>query len=213
MKTAIINCDLDESPITNTAIIIKNILNKEEIIDYTKGETIKKVNEYNNYIITGSWANVIDKYYWINNLKILIKEINQNKIPCLGICFGMQIIADVFKGKISHGNKKEKGFLYIKIDQNKKIFCNIPNKFLVYESHTYNVTVPPLGSKVIGINDRCIQAFIYNNFYCVQFHPEIDYKIAEIMAADEDCDSSKILKNAEKDYNETFKILTNFINL
>jgi len=212
MKIGIINCDLDESKETNGGYLLSNLIRGSEVIDFISNPKIDNIQSYNAFIITGSRANFDDIFIWIEKLKLIILEINKNNIPCLGICFGMQMVADVFGGELLSNKVDEFGY-YVIDTFDSKLFDNLGNNLVVYQSHHDIVSKVPPGARIIGKNENSIQAFEFRNFYCVQFHPEISFKIAKIMAERDGDDWDKILNWIGEKYNLSEKIISNFLHL
>jgi len=101
-------------------------------------------------------------------------------VPILGICYGMQLIADFFGGKVMPSAKKEFGNATFRITSKTTLFKNIKNKneFNVWMSHSDKVITNPSGFKTIGYSKNTKNAAIYNekkNIYCLQFHPEVTH--------------------------------------
>ena len=101
-------------------------------------------------------------------------------VPILGICYGMQLIADFFGGKVMPSAKKEFGNAAFRIISKTNLFKNIKNKkeFNVWMSHSDKVIKNPSGFKTIGCSTNTKNAAIYNakkNIYCLQFHPEVTH--------------------------------------
>ena len=101
-------------------------------------------------------------------------------VPILGICYGMQLIADFFGGKVMPSAKKEFGNATFRITSKTTLFKNIKNKneFNVWMSHSDKVITNPSGFKTIGCSKNTKNAAIYNakkNIYCLQFHPEVTH--------------------------------------
>ena len=78
-----------------------------EVFLCTSNKFPQNVNLFDGYIIPGSAYGVYDEEKWIPNLLKLIKEIYNNSIPLVGICFGHQAIAEAIGGKVI---KSEKGW-------------------------------------------------------------------------------------------------------
>ena len=212
MKIGIFNCDLDKSEVTNGAYILNKLIPNSEIIFIMDGINKVEIEEYVGFIITGSRANIFSEYKWINVLKSLLIDIKEKQIPVFGICFGMQLIADLFGGKVLCNNVEELGFIEVNVDNKNSLFVNLPTKFNIYEFHHDIVSKVPLGSKIIAENENGIQAFLLNNFYGVQFHPEVSYEIAKLMANRDGDDLDKILGSISENYDLNLKVIENFVN-
>jgi len=101
-------------------------------------------------------------------------------IPILGICYGMQLIADKFGGKITSSKQKEFGLSYFSRTNKSKLFegNKIPEKFKVWMSHSDRVTRSPKGFQTIGNStNSSISAFSNEKLkiYGLQFHPEVTH--------------------------------------
>ena len=101
-------------------------------------------------------------------------------IPILGICYGMQLIADKFGGKITSSKQKEFGLSYFSRINKSKLFegNKTPKKFKVWMSHSDRVTRSPKGFQTIGNStNSSISAFSNEKLkiYGLQFHPEVTH--------------------------------------
>ncbi|OIO03791.1 glutamine-hydrolyzing GMP synthase [Candidatus Desantisbacteria bacterium CG_4_10_14_0_8_um_filter_48_22] len=103
-------------------------------------------------------------------------EIFDLGIPILGICYGMQVIAHMLKGKVSKAKKREYGNTPVSILRNEKLFAGIPKKFICWMSHGDYVAKMPCGFERIastGNTDIAAMADKKRNIWAVQFHPEV----------------------------------------
>jgi len=208
----ILNCDLDESEDTNGAVILQRLIPDSTIINLVNNDQVSY--DFSGFIITGSCVNLKSDSEWVKKLREIILEIHKRKIPCLGICFGMQIVAEVFEGKVLINQVNEKGFYKVNLSEDTKgLFKGLPDPLTVFQYHHDIVSEVPKGSEIISKNDCCIQGFVYDNFYCVQFHPEISGEIAKIMFERDEIDIESIKEFINTDYNVPQKIITNFVNL
>jgi GMP synthase (glutamine-hydrolysing) len=99
-------------------------------------------------------------------------------IPILGICYGMQVIAEMLGGRVKHTKEREFGKVELFIDETRDLFSHLPGNFTCWESHGDYVTkLPPgfiisahtLNTPITSISSR------KRKIYGVQFHPEVTH--------------------------------------
>ena len=98
-------------------------------------------------------------------------------IPVLGICYGLQLLAQFLGGKVEPGQKREygKGALRVK-DSFCPLFANLPESLQVWNSHGDKLTKPPGGFKSVAVTENSDFAAIENRsrkMFGLQFHPEV----------------------------------------
>ncbi|NOS69514.1 MAG: glutamine-hydrolyzing GMP synthase [Verrucomicrobia bacterium] len=98
-------------------------------------------------------------------------------LPILGICFGVQLLAQFLGGKVEKGQKREygKGTLKIK-DKSCALFDSLPSSLQVWNSHGDKLTKMPAGFKAVAVTENSEYAAIENRakkFFGLQFHPEV----------------------------------------
>ncbi|MFN0603797.1 glutamine-hydrolyzing GMP synthase [Facklamia hominis] len=102
-------------------------------------------------------------------------------VPVLGICYGMQLITHLFKGKVEAGQQAEYGRGAIDVKQNQSgIFAGLAESEQVLMSHNDLVTKAPEGFAVTASNPHCPIAAIEDQerkIYGVQFHPEVRHSL------------------------------------
>ncbi|GGX76798.1 glutamine-hydrolyzing GMP synthase [Vogesella alkaliphila] len=107
-------------------------------------------------------------------------------LPVLGICYGMQFMAQSLGGKVEAGDTREFGYAEIQARHHSKILEGLQdrvddagNGFLdVWMSHGDKVTELPAGFNVIAETPSCPIAAMADEdrgFYAVQFHPEVTH--------------------------------------
>jgi len=101
------------------------------------------------------------------------------KLPVLGVCYGAQMTAKLFGGRVDKSNKREYGRASMEIKKEDVIFNNIPNKSQVWMSHSDSITIVPEGFSILATTESIpVAAFKMNNashfpLYGLQFHPEV----------------------------------------
>ncbi|MDB9936347.1 glutamine-hydrolyzing GMP synthase, partial [Candidatus Pelagibacter sp.] len=127
-------------------------------------------------ILSGGPLNVYENDKFKFDKKILKLE-----IPILGICFGHQILSKLLGGKVKKSKQREFGLATIKKVSNSiltKNFFNKNNTSNVWMSHADQVSKMPKNFKVIASTNNSKLTIIENikdNFYGVQFHPEVTH--------------------------------------
>ncbi|MDB6068717.1 MAG: hypothetical protein JWR26_4925 [Pedosphaera sp.] len=105
------------------------------------------------------------------------KRIFDLGLPILGICFGIQLLAQYLGGKVEKGLKREygKGTLKVK-DSFCPLFANLPETLQVWNSHGDKLTKIPKGFKSVAVTENSDYAAIENRarkIFGLQFHPEV----------------------------------------
>ena len=109
-------------------------------------------------------------------------------VPGLGICYGMQTMAQQLGGKVESGTKREFGYAEVRARNHTKLLEGIEDfrtesgegMLKVWMSHGDKVTELPPGFKVMCSTPSCPIAGMCDEergFYAVQFHPEVTHTV------------------------------------
>ena len=109
-------------------------------------------------------------------------------VPVLGICYGMQSMAQQLGGKVESSGKREFGYAEIRARGHSELFRGIQDRdnseghglLDVWMSHGDKVTELPAGFSVIASSESCPIAAMADEkrkFYAVQFHPEVTHTL------------------------------------
>ncbi len=109
-------------------------------------------------------------------------------VPVLGICYGMQAMAQQLGGEVSHADHREFGYAEVRARGHTRLLKDIEDFrtdeghgiLKVWMSHGDQVTRLPDGFKVMASTDSCPIAAMADEdrrFYGVQFHPEVTHTL------------------------------------
>lgn len=148
-----------------------------EIIPYHKKFEIN--NTIKGIILSGSPFSVNEEKAPLVNIEAMIKQ-----VPVLGVCYGAQLTAKVFGGKVDKSNKREYGRAKLEIKQQDILFNNVHNGSQVWMSHSDSITTLPQGFELLAVTESIpVAAFKKSNcnlsspichpLYGIQFHAEV----------------------------------------
>jgi GMP synthase (glutamine-hydrolysing) len=107
-------------------------------------------------------------------------------VPVLGICYGMQAMAEQLGGKVAGSDVREFGYAEVRARGHSKLFDGIQDRsnaeghglLDVWMSHGDKVVEMPPGFKLIASNSSCPIAGMADEdrrYYALQFHPEVTH--------------------------------------
>ncbi len=141
------------------------------------GARLPSLGEVDALLLTGSPHGVYDDLPWLGDLKALLRGARDARIPIGGICFGHQVMAEAFGGKVS-----KSGFGWnlglISYEQSPdspfREGGSVRLKALAY--HQDQITRLPAGARVCLSGERSPYAGLVYDFpaLSVQFHPEFE---------------------------------------
>ncbi|MBF0289375.1 MAG: glutamine-hydrolyzing GMP synthase [SAR324 cluster bacterium] len=104
------------------------------------------------------------------------QEIFSMPLPILGLCYGHQLVAQYYGGKIEDIGQGEFGKARLKTIQDSPLWEGIQTDTQVWMSHQDSVTKCPPDFQIIGSTSNCSNiAMQHQNLpiYTLQFHPEV----------------------------------------
>lgn len=107
-------------------------------------------------------------------------------VPILGICYGMQTMAEQFGGRVEASAKSEFGSAQVEIVKKSALFDGIEDRIMatgaqeldVWMSHGDKVTQVPQGFELVAATGSAPIAAMADearSFYGIQFHPEVTH--------------------------------------
>ena len=135
-------------------------------------EKIKKLNPKG--IILSGGPNSVTKSFTPRAPQITF-DLN---VPVLGICYGMQTLAEQMGGHVISSDKKEFGHAELDIVGESSLFKNLNKKVNVWMSHGDQVQDLPDDFELMALTSSApIAAMQHKNLpiYAIQFHPEVTH--------------------------------------
>lgn len=143
-----------------------------EIITYNK--IFDKDTSIKGVILSGSPFSVNDTNSPIVNIQEIVHQ-----YPVLGICYGSQLTAKVFGGKVDKSNKREYGRAFLHKKVNDVLWKDIEESSQVWMSHSDSISQLPPEFEVLATTESIpVAAFKKTSIdtkplYGLQFHPEV----------------------------------------
>ena len=120
-------------------------------------------------ILSGGPASVYDR-----GAPSLPAWVLQEDVPVLGICYGMQLIANALDGEVEPATRREYGPATIEVTEPSPLFHGLPQTLDVWMSHGDHVTKVPTGYAGIASSKNALIAGMSDGRrYGIQFHPEV----------------------------------------
>ena len=178
------------------------------IVDYGSQYTqliARKIREQNVYCLVHPYNKIGSKFLVNKNLSGIIlsggpnsvkdkkspkldKKILSLNIPILGICYGLQLLCNEFRGKIGQSSSREYGHSLINHNKKSELFQGIKKTSQVWMSHGDHIKKEPNGFVVTSFSNKNVISSIEDKkkkIFGLQFHPEVYHSL----------DGKKILSN------------------
>jgi GMP synthase (glutamine-hydrolysing) len=162
-----------------TKLIARRVREQNVLSEILTLKDLKKNNIFQNVkgiILSGGPSTVTNSLF-----PKIPNEIFNLSIPILGICYGLQLIAKQFKGKVkSNIKKREFGRAILMKKKNSLLTKNFfnKNKSVVWMSHQDSVYQLPAGFTKVASTTQSEMTIIENvkkRIYGIQFHPEVTH--------------------------------------
>ena len=189
---------IDNTKNLNKAFMTPKIINILESMDTkyciisSKTDLVNIINSnklINGIILSGGPLCMSEQCFYNDISKNLIALNICEEIPILGICFGFQIMCDLYGGTISRLKNENSGRHQIVTNNSISLMEDMPKNSIVYYSHGDYVSRPPIDFKILKDKNMIIGIEnIKKKRFGFQFHPEGSI------------DGSTIIKNFIKKY-------------
>jgi len=163
--------------------LIEYCLRKEgipyQMINLEGGNPLPELDPLSLIILLGGPMNVYeeDRYPFLKDEDLFIKEAIQRGKFILGICLGAQLIAKALGAKVFKAPAKEVGWFDVSLTEiglQDPLFSNLPKTFPVFQWHEDTFDIPKSAKLIATSSSVPHQAFRYgDNAYGLQFHLEV----------------------------------------
>ena len=134
-------------------------------------------------ILSGSHASVYEE-----STDAAPQAVFELNVPVLGICYGMQTMAQQLGGKVEGGQTREFGYAEVRAHGHTELLKGVEDfataeghgMLKVWMSHGDKVTEMPPGFKLMASTPNCPIAGMADEargYYAVQFHPEVTHTV------------------------------------
>ena len=142
-----------------------------EVYPYHKAVAKIKELQPQGIIFTGGPGSVYE-----DNAPKIEEEVFHLGIPVLGLCYGMQFMAQTLGGEVKHADMREFGKTEIDVNTASPLFKGLQEKEIVWMSHQDYVASIPEGFEIVAHTANCPVAAMQNpakKLYAMQYHPEV----------------------------------------
>jgi GMP synthase-like glutamine amidotransferase len=154
------------------------------VIDVAGGEALPSPEACDTWLVTGSSAGVYDDLPWIGPLMDFLRAA-RGRAALVGVCFGHQIMAEAFGGKVVKSDKGwGVGLQTYAVTEHEPWMDAAAAAIAVPGSHQDQVVVQPPATRVIATSDFTpFGALAYDDqpAISIQLHPEFDPAYAKAL--------------------------------
>jgi GMP synthase-like glutamine amidotransferase len=179
---AVQNCEVEGFGLYEE--IIRESGNKFHLLEAYKDNNFDDPAKYDAVLVGGTPISVskIAEHNFLTEEREFLREAMQKNIPCFGICFGAQLLASIYGGKVRSLLRKEIGCYAIIITEDgvkDPLLNGFPGTIPAFQWHGDTFELPE-GSVLLAEGVQCInQLFRIKNSIGVQFHLEVTKGDAE----------------------------------
>jgi GMP synthase-like glutamine amidotransferase len=154
-----------------------------ETFDVEHGEFPTGLADFAGLVITGSPASVYDRDPWIARLLDTVRAAHAQQVPLLGICFGLQAVAQALGGQVERNPAGwDIGTVGIELTEAGRRWpplAGAPRPLRVLETHADIAVRLPPGAVLLASSARTpVEVFtLGERVLCLQGHPELDAEI------------------------------------
>jgi GMP synthase-like glutamine amidotransferase len=151
--------------------------------DVREGQYPARVEDHHGYLVTGSPAGVYEEHEWIEPLKAFLRSA-KGRARLVGICFGHQIMAEAFGGRVEKSSRGWGVGLHRYEVEAPQLWMDGIADFAIPVSHQDQiVALPPTAEVVAGSVFTTYGVLTYRDAPALSFqcHPEFEPAFAKAL--------------------------------
>jgi GMP synthase-like glutamine amidotransferase len=133
------------------------------------------IDAHDGYLISGSRHAAYDDLPWIHRLAAFVRELDAQRKPLVGICFGHQLIAQALGGRVRQAEQGwGVGVHHARLEAQVPWLASNGDDFALVASHQDQVVeLPPRAEKLAGSTFCPIAMYrVDRHIFAMQAHPE-----------------------------------------
>ena len=145
-----------------------------ELFEVRKLQWPETLTDYDATVISGA-DGYHSRHFWIRKLKEIINEFQEFDRPILGVCYGNQLLGEMYGHQLIDLDEPEVGWVPVTLTDagtSDPLFSGFPNAYPVFQHHKRAIRESEK-LNVLARSASCVQAIRYAPIiYGVQFHAE-----------------------------------------
>lgn len=151
----------------------------------------RPIDDYGAVLIFGGsmHADQDDHHPWLREENLFIRRLLDRRVPLLGVCLGVQLIAKAAGAPVHPASEPEIGWVPVELTEaaaDDPVLGRLPERFDAFQWHycTYGL---PAGAEELARSAVCTQAFrLGEAAWGIQFHAEVTRQTIDLWLADEE---------------------------
>jgi GMP synthase-like glutamine amidotransferase len=142
------------------------------------------IDAHDGYLISGSRHAAYDDLPWIHRLTAFIRELDAERKPLVGICFGHQLIAQALGGRVQQAKQGWGiGVHHARLERDVPWIAADGDDYALVASHQDQVVeLPPRAEKLAGSSFCPIAMYrVDRHIFAMQGHPEFSREYSQAL--------------------------------